>query len=231
MPSNWISLHPGLKPGAVDFIVRRCHHKVDRFSRAVLNDEPFFPWYFYAFLWLDLAVSPISLLYLIMGRFFLAKAFFASPACNNCQICAECCPVSAIKMVDGRPYWSFYCESCMRCMNICPQRAVETSHAMIVMMVIAVTSVPVSYYLQEFLTRSGSPVGSTGFYVLDHFINWLVTLAIIYIAYVLMFILLRNRWISRFFLYTSLTHYWARYKAPGISIKDFTRQDKLRSMI
>jgi len=226
MPSNWISLHPGLRPRAVDFIVQNCRRKVDRFSQAILNGQLFFPWYFYAFLWLDLAVSPISLLYLVIGRFFLAKTFFASPACNGCQICAENCPVEAIKMVHDRPYWSFYCESCMRCMNTCPQRAIETSHAIVALMIIVTASLPVSYYLSAMLASIGCQIGPTGYYLLDHFLNWLVTLAVIYAAYLLMFILLKIPLLSRFFLYTSLTHYWARYLAPGIRLKDFSRPKK-----
>jgi hypothetical protein len=43
----------------------------------------------------------------------------------------------------------------------------------------------------------------------------------IYVLYILMFALLRTTWINRFFIYTSLTYYWARYKAAGISLKDF----------
>jgi ferredoxin len=224
LPSNWISIHPGLRPRAVDFIVQKCHLRVDRFSQSILNGRAFFPWYFYAFLWLDLAVSPISMLYLVMGRFFLAKTFFASPACNSCRICAENCPVEAIKMVNDRPYWSIYCESCMRCMNTCPQRAIETSHAMVALMIIITASLPVAYYLQVALAAGGYQIGPTGYYLLDHFLNWLATLAIIYLAYLLMFILLKSCWISRFFVYTSLTHYWARYIAPGIGIKDFIRR-------
>lgn len=223
MPSSWISLHPGLFPSAVDFIVKKCREKVNRFSTAILNEKSFFPWYFFAFLPLDLAVIPISILYLIMGRFFLAKTFFASRACNNCKLCSEYCPVGAVKMIDKRPYWSFYCESCMRCMNNCPQQAIETSHSMAALMIIATASMPIAYYVQHFLARTDWQIGPTGLYLVDRFITWLANLVFMYLAYILMFILLRNPWVSRFFLYTSLTYYWARYKAPGISIKDFTR--------
>lgn len=31
------------------------------------------------------------------------------------------------------------------------------------------------------------------------------------------------RLINRFFVYTSMTYYWARYKAPGVGLKDFKR--------
>lgn len=223
MPSNWISLHPGLFPSAVDFIVNKCHGKVNRFSTAILNNKSFFPWYFFFFLPLDLAVAPISFLYFFIGRFFLSKTFFASKACNSCKICSEYCPVGAIRMIDERPYWTFNCESCMRCMNICPQQAIETSHSMAALIIIAASSIPIAYWLQQILVRTGWQIGPSGLYWIDFFLSWLTTLVIVYLTYILMFAGLRNSWVSRFFLYTSLTYYWARYKAPGISLKDFKR--------
>ncbi len=223
MPSNWISVHPGLFPGAVAFIVQNCHTKVNRFSDKILNGQRSIPWYVPVFLPLDLAVSPISILYLCLGRFFLAKTFFASKQCNGCKVCAEYCPVGAIRIIDDRPYWTFYCESCMRCMNTCPQQAIETSHSMAALMIAITTSLPVTYYLMTFMNKTKLTLSETALYLTDHALNWLFTLIIIYILYVFIFAMLRNPWINRFFVYTSLTYYWARYKAPGISIKDFKR--------
>ena len=47
-------------------------------------------------------------------------------ACASSQ-----CPVQAIRLVAGRPFWSHRCESCMRCMNHCPKRAIETAHGFV----------------------------------------------------------------------------------------------------
>jgi len=223
MPSNWISVHPGLFPSAVEFIVHKCHTKVDRFSAKILNGHRSIPWYFFVFLPLDLAVSPISVIYLILGRFFLAKTFFASKKCNGCKICEDYCPVEAIRIIDDRPYWSFYCESCMRCMNTCPQQAIETSHSMVALMIALATSLPVSYYLFDFVNEAGLILGDSAIHISGLVLTWLLTLTIIYVLYILMFALLRNPLINRFFVYTSLTYYWARYKAPGISLEDFKR--------
>lgn len=225
MPSNWISLHPGLFPSAVDFIVRTCHAKVNRFGQRILRGGRFIPWYVPVFLPLDLAIGPIALLYLVLGRFFLSKTFFASKKCNGCKICAEYCPVGAIRIIDNRPYWTFDCESCMRCMNTCPQQAVETSHSMAALIIAATTSLPVTYWLSRFAEQTGLRLAEPAFYSLDRILTWLTVLAVIYVLYIIMFALIRNPWINRFFLYTSLTYYWARYKAPGISLKDFKRNN------
>ncbi len=226
MPSNWISIHPGLFPHTVNDIVKHCRGIVDRFSSALLANRRSFPLSFCLFLPLDLAVLPISLLYLAIGRFFLAKTFFASRRCNGCRICAEHCPVGAIQIIADRPYWSFYCESCMRCMNICPLQAIETSHSMAALMIAITGSIPVSIYFQRFLADHGLKISETAFYSVEHITSWLLSLVIIYVVYALFWALLRNPWVNRFFVYTSLTYYWARYKAPGIGIKDFTRAKK-----
>lgn len=223
MPSNWISLHPGLFPSAVEFIVQKSHDRIHRFSEKILNGRRVVPWYVPVFLPLDLAVSPVSILYLCLGRFFLAKTFFASKKCNGCKLCAEYCPVGAIRIIDDRPYWTFYCESCMRCMNTCPQQAIETSHSMAALMIALTTSLPVAFYLTAFMNKASLTLGNFATYITERALTWLLTLAVIYILYVVMFAMLRNSWISYFFIYTSLTHYWARYKAPGIGFKDFKR--------
>ena len=203
MPSNWISIHPGLFPKVISFIVRKCHAKVDYFSHRILKGQRSIPWYFIVFLPLDLVLSPISFMYLIFGRFFLAKTFFATKKCTGCTICVDYCPVGAISIIDDRPYWSFYCESCMRCMNICPMQAIETSHSIAALIIALITSIP--------------------FYWAERITSWFLSMTIIYVVYALVFALLRNPWINRFFVYTSLTYYWARYKAPGIGINDFKR--------
>lgn len=221
MPSNWISLHPGLFPRAVNFIVQKCQQKVEAFSSALFQGKTYYPWHFWFCLPLDLALIPVALGYNLLGRFFLAKSFFASRACNNCGLCAECCPVEAIRIIDQRPYWTFRCESCMRCINICPQQAIECSHSFLALIIAASASMPTALWLNLFLARNGLSMGGTGFYALELLLTWLVTLAMMYFAYIMLFALLRHPWINRLFLYTSLTYYWARYKAPGIGIKDF----------
>jgi NAD-dependent dihydropyrimidine dehydrogenase PreA subunit len=130
MPSNWIAVHPGLSPEAVAGIVTRARERVARFMDPILSGRRRFAG------WLSLLIGlwffRFSLLYLLIGRLFLGKLFFASDRCTGCGVCAERCPNGAIKMHGGgrqqRPYWTFHCQSCMRCMAYCPTQAVEASH-------------------------------------------------------------------------------------------------------
>jgi ferredoxin len=128
LPSNWISLHPGLKKKVIESIVVRCEKNVRKFANKILSGKKVYRGLFS--LPIDLLISPIALGYYFGGRFFLAKTFVASNKCNNCGLCIRECPTSSIIMVQNRPYWKLSCESCMRCMNICPQRAIETAHGM-----------------------------------------------------------------------------------------------------
>ena len=126
MPSNWMVLHPGLPPDAVAGIAGRARVAVDRLATTVLSGRRYLRgWVFFV---IGLLILPVSLGYLLIGRFFLARLFFASGRCTGCGHCAAHCPNGAIRMLGRRPYWTFRCQSCMRCMAFCPAQAVEASH-------------------------------------------------------------------------------------------------------
>jgi Pyruvate/2-oxoacid:ferredoxin oxidoreductase delta subunit len=131
MPSNWISLHPGLKINVVESIHQRCEKAVRKFTVSLLSGKKNYSGLYS--LPLDIVLSPISFGYYIGGRFFLAKTFMANSRCNNCGICMKECPTESIKMIENRPYWKLSCESCMRCINFCPRKAIESTHGMAVL--------------------------------------------------------------------------------------------------
>lgn len=127
MPSNWMSLHPAQAPESVAAIIERAKPVADRFFSTIIGGGRSFRGF--ACLLAGLALAPLSAAYLLAGRFFLAKLFFASRRCSGCGLCAQRCPVGAVRMWGRRPYWSFACESCMRCMGFCPSQAVEVGQA------------------------------------------------------------------------------------------------------
>lgn len=128
LPSNWISLHPGLRIKVIESIFERCEKIVRKFTRKILSGERVYRGLFS--IPVDLLLSPISLAYYSGGRFFLAKTFVANNKCNNCGLCIRDCPTSSIRLVSDRPYWKLSCESCMRCLNKCPNKAIESAHGM-----------------------------------------------------------------------------------------------------
>ena len=53
------------------------------------------------------------------------KSFQVDDTCISCGLCAKHCPVSAIRLVDGRPVWSDACIHCMACLHGCPENAIQ----------------------------------------------------------------------------------------------------------
>ena len=75
LPSNWISIHPGLRQKVVDSIFERCKQKTKRFASKVLLDKKVYQGMIS--LPIDLLISPIALAY----YFFLWKICFVENIC------------------------------------------------------------------------------------------------------------------------------------------------------
>lgn len=210
LPSNWISVHPGLNDRTVKYLHERNREKVDRFARKVLEGGSDFRGV--REIVQDLLISPISLGYYFIGRFFFAKTYYASADCDNCGLCIKSCPVKAIKIVDNRPFWTFNCESCMHCMSNCPKRAIETAHGSVVLITVLSSLVFSGLFYHYF--------GQLFFNIEHTFLGFILEsalfLGILAIWYRLIHFAMRFRIIERLMVYTSLTKYkfWGRrYRA------------------
>ena len=104
LPSNWISVHPGLKFKVIDSIFQRCEKITKQFAERILCGDKIFKGLIS--LPIDLLISPISIGYFFYGRFALSKTFVADSQCNNCGLCEKECPVNAIIQKNGRPFWT-----------------------------------------------------------------------------------------------------------------------------
>lgn len=210
LPSNWISVHPGLNKRTVKYLHEQNQEKVYRFARKVLAGQSDFRGLYEIIQ--DTLFAPISLGYYFMGRFLFAKTYYASADCDNCDLCIKTCPVKAIKKVDNRPFWTFNCESCMRCMSNCPKRAIETAHGsvLVIMLLSSLVFAGLFYRYFEYF-----------FFAIEHtFLGFVLEsalfLGILAIWYRLLHYAMRFKPIERIVVYTSLTKYkfWGRrYKA------------------
>jgi len=165
---------------------------------------------------------PVSVLYFCFARFFLAKLFFATSRCNACGLCAQGCPVSAIRMVRGRPFWTLQCESCMRCMNFCPQRAIQASQLLAAL---------VFLYGSSVLTKALTALLQSQFAIVAGLaggLAWLLSLPVLIgiwmVFYRVWFALLRWKPASCFFEYTTLTRWYRRYREPDTLSQDMARK-------
>jgi len=223
MPSNWISIHPGFSSTTVNSITHRCMKMTEHFAHIILKGKAYYRSIAFICIPLDILLIPISLGYMLVGRFFMAKTFVASYKCTHCNICIDNCPVGAIKKVHNHPFWTIHCESCMRCMNICPEKAIDTAHGYVVLLVFAFMYVPFFTWAYH---RIMSFI-STGVSVLDSLLGLTAFTAIsipfLIISYYLVAVLQKYKLTSMFFRLTSLTYYWKHYIATGIAIKEFKK--------
>lgn len=225
LPSNWISIHPGMKTSSIESIfIRRKAETID-FANKLLQGKKVYS----AFkdIIQDLLISPIAVGYYFIGRFVFAKSFIASKDCTHCDLCVKKCPVNAIKIVDNRCYWTHKCESCMQCMNICPQRSIETVHGFLFGISYLVYGV-VLVWLYKMLGIEAAVnlyfsegVSKLFLMILDS----VVFLLLLFLGYRIMHFLLRYKPFERLFVWTSLTSYtfWRRYK-PSRKLRYISRE-------
>ena len=218
LPSNWISIHPGLKQKVIDSMYKRIKNKTEIFTNKILSGKRVYTGLIS--LPIDLAISPISILYYFIGRFMLAKTFVSTSKCNSCELCVKQCPVKALKMKNNRPYWTYDCESCMRCMNTCPERAIETPHGFITLIWIFIFTIP--YFAFSWILNKYAicPCSLTWYHHLGYNIIQLsFSFLFVWLTYYFLFKLMRFRIADFIVRYSSFTHYkfWRRYKAPKIS--------------
>jgi Pyruvate/2-oxoacid:ferredoxin oxidoreductase delta subunit len=213
LPSNWISIHPGLNDRSIQKLHEMNKEKVINYGEDLLaGKKTKIPLLEYI---VDVIFAPISLGYFFVGRFFFAKTFYTSKDCSNCDICMNNCPVKAIVKIDNRPFWTFKCESCMRCISNCPQKSIETAHGFILSFCLC-SSILTGLFFNY--------IGDLLFVIPNGFFRFVIETALFLlllgISYRIIHFLMRFRFFERLMVYTSLTKYkfWGkRYK----SLKDF----------
>ncbi|HPG50812.1 MAG TPA: EFR1 family ferrodoxin [Spirochaetota bacterium] len=225
LPSNWISLHPGLTDHAVSVLVEHCKKKTGKYAEALFSGGralqglislPF-----------DLAVSPVAVGYLFVGHFWLAKMYMASSDCDGCAICANSCPMNALVMKNGRPYWTFHCESCMRCINICPKKAIQVSYVFTAVSAYLLYGVlfPAAVMLAAQYNETAASFITSASYGAGFIRAWII-LSVMFLLYRLVLRLTRFKPFELVFARFTPTsfRFWRRYLAPGIGVKDFRRK-------
>ena len=215
LPSNWISLHPGLREENIRAIYERCEAVTRRCAQRLLDGQSDLRALFD--LPQDLLIAPIAIGYYFVGRFFFAKSFIASAACDACGVCIKHCPVQAIRLMEGRPFWSHRCESCMRCMNQCPKRAIETAHGFVAGFLLLFNLIMLALIYPAL--RPIAPVLS-GAGIIAKVVRFLfettLMLSALFLSYRVLHRGLRFRAITQLTVLTSLTHFgsWRRYRVP-----------------
>jgi len=222
MPSNWMTLHSAQKPESIHIIIDRSKPRVERFISRLLSGRKH---------WLTLrnvvelifaiALFPFSIVYLLFGKTFMSKIYFANRNCNSCGICAKNCPQQAIRMTGRKhpkPFWTFRCESCMRCMGFCPQKAIEAHQPYIIIYCFFIL-LPFLDTLQTWFAGR-VPVIPVSFPITFAIVYFLIYLAAVEIAYLLYFGLTLIPFVNSIMSWTTLTHVYRRYREPETKLSD-----------
>lgn len=208
LPSNWISLHPGLNERTVRYLHEKNQQKIEKFAVGIFEGKRNFK--ALREIVQDLLISPVSFLYYFFGRFFIAKTFYASADCNNCNFCIQQCSVKGVVEIDRRPFWTFRCESCMQCMNLCPKKAIETGHGFVLgIYLIYLATLPFFYQtFEKWLFKLNSEI-------LQFLIETAILLLMAAVFYRIIHFSMRFKFFERLMVYTSLTRlrFWRRYRA------------------
>lgn len=212
LPSNWVSLHPALSEKVVASIFEHCRPIVEKFADRLLSGKTDFralrdmP--------VDLLVLPISVLYYILGRFILAKTFYADSQCNECGICVEKCPIKAIKMVNHKPFWTYRCESCMRCMNSCPKKAIETGHGYLFALIFVTYATVIAWIWSQLATLVSVDKENIWVQLVGFIVESAIVFVVLALGYRVLHYLKRLPLLRQLVEYTSFTkwRFWGRYR-------------------
>jgi ferredoxin len=123
-PDNWTQFTNPCKPDGIGAIFQEGELEVKSFTEKFLSGKKeLYRCGLGNIVWSGI----IACLFGYVGRRVLGKFFIADHNCTGCGICVKSCPVGAIKMGKGKPWWRTTCEDCNRCINICPEKAIQVS--------------------------------------------------------------------------------------------------------
>lgn len=228
MPSNWFLVHPIQSINKQKEILERSGKKVTGFTLKIFTGKKV--WFTLNNLYEitdGILLSLISLGYLLIGRFFHSKLFFANSNCISCGFCVSNCPFKAIKMKGKhkpKPFWTYKCESCMKCASICPHKAIEMGQSWgVILYFIAV--LPVSAYLFSFLSQFIPGISEMKGGWLSFLIDTLFWYPAIFVTYILFHLINRIPLVNWIFTHTTMTHIksWGRYNEPGTDLLTYDK--------
>ena len=121
MPENYVAMFTVPEEELACEIIREAVPVLERAGRQILQRKPFER---------ELPQAGGGFLTEVVNPLFYAlcvkdKRFFVTDACTGCGLCEKRCPMTNIRLEDGKPVWGGECTHCMACICRCPREAVE----------------------------------------------------------------------------------------------------------
>ena len=121
MPENYIAMFSTPDKSEAVSIIKKAETKIDK-AIAVIRSGKAFPQPKITFT--DKMSSGI------VNDFFYpfcvhAKKFHVTNKCISCGKCVRVCPLTNIRLENGKPVWEDSCTHCMACICRCPKEAIE----------------------------------------------------------------------------------------------------------
>ena len=120
MPDSWTPMFDLSDPEKVQRINRAAEPQIDALIAHIQRRDRG------DFMRAKVPMPAVRLYYPQYERMRRTSHFTVTGACVGCGLCARNCPVSAIRLRDGRPVWEKeQCVMCLACLHRCPKFAIQ----------------------------------------------------------------------------------------------------------
>lgn len=121
MPENYIALFATPAKDEAVQIISQAESVIDRVSLLIKSGDRFTP--SHSSLGDRLRSGIVNDLFYPFAVH--AKKFYVTDSCISCGKCTHVCPLSNVRLKEGKPVWGAHCTHCMACICRCPAEAIE----------------------------------------------------------------------------------------------------------
>jgi ferredoxin len=122
MPGNYIPFYGAIKVEKQKKLFDRAIAEIKNFAGVIRSGKKRGPGFSF-----PLYNPAMAMLYkyFIKNLHSADKKFHADAKCKSCGLCVKVCPVSNVRLKNGKPEWLSLCEQCMACLQWCPEQAIQ----------------------------------------------------------------------------------------------------------